>query len=220
MAQPNSANLKAALDQLSRLYPNARTELVYANPFQLLIAVILSAQSTDRQVNKITRRLFEKYKTPEDFASLTPEELAKEIKGCGLFRNKSKNIINTCRLLVESFGSRVPDKLLDLEKLPGVGRKTANVVLNIAYGKPAMPVDTHVFRVARRLGFSKGKTPAAVEKDLMARIPSAMWGDVHHWLIYHGRRVCKARNPRCGDCPLNSYCPGRQDQSGNEPVKP
>lgn len=212
-------NPKMVLEQLARLYPNARTELAYENTFQLLIAVMLSAQCTDKQVNKVTSRLFKKYGGPEDFAALAPEELAEEIKECGLFRNKSKNIVNACRLLVECFGSRVPDRLEDLQILPGVGRKTANVVLNIAYGKPAMPVDTHVFRLARRLGLSRSRTPESVEKDLLSLIPPDSLGDVHHRLIYHGRAVCKARKPRCGECSLSVYCPGRsQSQAGPEGV--
>ncbi len=195
------------MSELSRMYPDARTELVFENPFQLLIAAMLSAQCTDKQVNKITPGLFAKYRSPADFAALSPEELAEDIKGCGLFRNKSKNIVSACKILVEKHGSKVPDNVEDLRLLPGVGRKTANVIMIVAYGKPAMPVDTHVFRVARRLGLSSGKTPEAVEKDLVSIIPPSELGDAHHRLIFHGRRVCTARKPRCPECLLINCCP-------------
>lgn len=194
-------------DLLKQLYPDAGTELVFSDPFQLLVSVILSAQCTDKQVNKVTGKLFTKYRTPADFAKLTPEALAEEIKECGLFRNKSKNIVATSKMLVERFQGEVPDDIDMLQTLPGVGRKTANVIAIVAFGKPAMPVDTHVFRLARRLGLSKGKTPEAVEKDLVALIPPENLGDAHHQLILHGRRVCRARNPLCADCLLHIHCP-------------
>ena len=203
------------LEVLSRLYPDARTELVFNNPFDLLIAVMLSAQCTDRQVNKITANLFKKYRTPGDIAVLSPDELAMDIRGCGLYRNKSKNIVNTCRILVERYDSEIPDDMDELLSLPGVGRKSASVVLIAAYGKPAMPVDTHVFRLARRLGLSRGKTPDAVEKDLLSIIPPAQLGHVHHQMIFHGRRVCTARKPRCAGCQLQNFCPSCQPQDGS-----
>lgn len=207
--RPAKTKKKRIIDLLSGLYPGASTELIFASTFQLLVAVMLSAQCTDRQVNKVTGRLFQKYSVPEDFARLEEEELAGEIKGVGLYRNKSRNIVRTSRLLVENHNSRVPQSRVDLEALPGVGRKTANVVLNVAYSAPVMPVDTHVFRVSRRLGLSAGKTPGAVEKDLTALIPAELMGAMHHSLILHGRRICRARSPLCGDCPLADLCPGK-----------
>lgn len=199
---------KEILGRLACLYPDASTGLQYGSIFQLLVAVMLSAQCTDKQVNRITALLFKKYSKPEDFAVLNGEELADQIRGCGLFRNKSRNIINTSRILVEKYASRVPDNREDLEALPGVGRKTANVVLNIAFNKPVMPVDTHVYRVSRRLGLSAGKSTTKVERDLQEIIPPGQIGMLHHCLIFHGRSVCRARNPRCGDCSLADICPG------------
>ncbi|MHB8158615.1 MAG: endonuclease III [Desulfocucumaceae bacterium] len=204
------------LDILSGLYPEARTELQYSSTFQLLVAVILSAQSTDRQVNKITGLLFKKYSRPEDFAGLEWEELAEDIKSCGLYRNKSRNIVSASRILVERHSSAVPGDRAALEALPGVGRKTANVVLNIAFNVPVMPVDTHVFRVSRRLGLSVGKTPGAVEKDLEELIPPEGMGKIHHCLILHGRNICRARNPLCGECKLSGLCPGKQQQGAKK----
>ncbi len=207
-------SIEKILTVLSRLYPDVRTELVFSNNFELLIAVMLSAQCTDRQVNKITAKLFKKYHNPDDIAALTPDELAQDIRECGLYRNKSKNIVNTCRMLVEKYGSEIPAEMDALLSLPGVGRKSASVVLIVAFGKPAMPVDTHVFRLARRLGLSRGKTPEAVEKDLLVIIPPDQLGHVHHRIIYHGRRVCSARKPRCKECALQNLCPSRQPQDG------
>ncbi|MFZ5632531.1 MAG: endonuclease III [Bacillota bacterium] len=205
------------LEKLAGLYPDARTALQYGSIFQLLVAVILSAQCTDKQVNKITSSLFKKYSKPEDFAGLDWEELARELKGCGLYKNKSRSIVGASRILVEKYGSRVPADREALEALPGVGRKTANVVLNIAFNRPVMPVDTHVYRVARRLGLSDGRTPVAVEKDLTEVVPPEQMGNMHHCLILHGRRVCRARNPRCGQCDLSDLCPSVSCQPpGNE----
>lgn len=181
--------------------------LRYGNPFQLLVAVILSAQCTDQRVNMTTERLFARYKTPEDFASLRPEALAEEIRGCGLYHNKSRHIIETSRILVEKFESRVPDNQADLESLPGVGRKTANVVLSVAFGRPAFPVDTHIFRVSRRLGLSGGKNPRQVEDDMTRLFPAGELGAWHHRLIHFGRTTCTARKPACGSCALKNYCP-------------
>lgn len=203
----SKAKKSLVLEKLSGLYPGASTQLEYGSTFQLLVAVMLSAQCTDRQVNKITAGLFKKYGEPEDFAALDWEELAEEIKGCGLYRNKSRNIVSASRILVERHGSRVPPDREALEALPGVGRKTANVVMNVAFGMPVMPVDTHVFRVSRRLGLSAGKTPAFVEKDLEKIVPPEMTGIIHHCLIKHGREVCRARNPWCSRCGLIGYCP-------------
>lgn len=204
-----AARAREILAVLARTYPKSKTALNFASPFQLLVAAMLSAQSTDRQVNIITAGLFLRYRTPADFARLTPAELAEEIKGCGLYRNKSKNIIATSRTLVEKYGSIVPSTREELEQLPGVGRKTANVVLNVAFGQPALPVDTHVFRVSHRLGLSGARTPERTEADLLKLIPEALRRDAHHQLITHGRQICRARRPRCPVCPLAGLCPSR-----------
>jgi len=195
------------LERLALLYPGAVTGLNYETTFQLLVAVMLSAQCTDKQVNKTTEKLFKKFSRPEDFAALEWEELAAHISGCGLYRNKSRNIVNTSRILTEKYASQVPDDQAALEALPGVGHKTANVVLNIAFGRPVMPVDTHVFRVSRRTGLSAGKNVAAVEKDLLAVVPPDRLGDIHHCLILHGRQICRSRQPKCGECGLTELCP-------------
>lgn len=197
------------ISALADTYPGASTELVYKTPFQLLIAVMLSAQCTDRRVNLITGKLFARYRGPEDFAMLNEEDLAAEIKSCGLFRNKSRHIIETSRILMARHGGRVPGNRADLESLPGVGRKTANVILSLTFNEPTMPVDTHVFRVSRRLGLATGKTPAEVELELLSIIPPEETGLLHHCLIAHGRRVCTARKPDCSACPLIKLCPRR-----------
>jgi endonuclease-3 len=198
--------IRKIMDTLAAMYPDAHCELRFRNPFELLIATILSAQSTDRQVNKVTERLFAKYPTPQDFLSLSEEELAEEIRGLGLYRNKSKNILQTCRILVEQYGGEVPAEREALEKLPGVGRKTANVVLSNAFGIPALAVDTHVHRVSNRLGLASSNNPLETEKQLTRRIPREEWSIAHHRLIWHGRRICSARNPKCGICDLAPYC--------------
>lgn len=198
--------VKQILDELAQLYPYAKTALKFNSPFELLVATILSAQSTDKQVNKITESLFKKFNSPQDFAKLTPQELEKLIKGCGLFRNKSKSIVETSRILVDEYNGKVPEDLESLIKLPGVGRKTANVVLSSAFGKNAIAVDTHVFRVANRLGLANSDTPLGTELDLRETIPEELWSQAHHWLIAHGREVCSARNPRCNSCSLQHLC--------------
>lgn len=195
--------------------PDTGPTLNFSNTFELLLAVILSAQCTDKQVNKTTANLFTKYPTPEDFASLSQEQLEKEIKGCGLYRNKSLHIIKTSRILVEKFGGKVPDNLLELRSLPGVGRKTANVVLNIAYQKPTFPVDTHVYRVSRRLGLSGGNTALQVEKDLIKLIPGQERGNWHHRLIQFGRTTCTARGPKCKNCPVIRFCKYQQGKKAD-----
>ena len=200
------SNQQEVLKILARELPDTGPTLNFKNTFELLVAVILSAQCTDKQVNKTTAGLFARYQTPQEFANLTPEQLAKEIKGCGLYRNKSLHIIKTCRILVEKYGGKVPDNLVELRSLPGVGRKTANVVLNIAYQKPTFPVDTHVFRVARRLGLSSGNTILQVEKDLMKLIPEQERGNWHHRLIQFGRTICTSKKPQCHHCPVNKFC--------------
>ena len=198
------------LEILEETYRGAKPELHFSNPFELLIAVILSAQCTDKRVNITTARLFKKAATPADIVALGISGLEEEIKDCGLFRNKAKNIMATCRTLVEEFGGEVPSDYDTLLKLPGVGRKTANVVTSVAFGRPAIAVDTHVFRIANRLKLAVGETPLAVEKGLMKAIPREKWSAAHHWLIYHGRRVCKANRPLCGECPLADVCPSRE----------
>lgn len=194
------------LDTLQQLYPDAHCELNYRSPFELLIATILSAQCTDKRVNEITAPMFENLNEPGHYLHLTQEEMEEHIKGLGLYKNKSKNILETCRILFEKYNSEVPQTHEQLEALPGVGRKTANVVLSNAFGIPAIAVDTHVFRVANRLGLAKSDNVDEVERQLMKRIPREKWSDAHHWLIWHGRRICSARNPQCGVCPLQPMC--------------
>lgn len=201
-----SDRVERILDGLARQYPDAQCELDHSNPFELLVATVLSAQSTDVRVNQVTAKLFKKYATPEAMAALTPEMLAEEIKELGLFRNKAKHLVALSQLLLEKHGGEVPTDRKALEALPGVGRKTANVVLSTAFGVPAIAVDTHVFRVARRLGLATGETPRAVEDELMETIPEELWTMSHHCLIHHGRRICAARRPRCEICPLYSDC--------------
>ena len=202
----NAQKRRQIFERLRDANPNPTTELKYSSPFELLIAVILSAQATDVSVNKATERLFAVANTPEAILELGEEGLKKYIKTIGLFNNKAKNIIETCRILIQKFGGRVPDNRRDLESLPGVGRKTANVVLNTAFGQPTMAVDTHIFRVANRTGLAKGKTPLAVEKKLLKVIPKEFLKDAHHWLILHGRYVCTARKPKCSSCIIEDLC--------------
>jgi len=192
---------------LQETYQGAKTALRYKNTFELLIATMLAAQSTDKQVNVITASLFRKYPDPASFARLTPEELEQEIKGVGLYKNKSRHIIAACRQILEKHHAQVPSTREELEALPGVGRKTANVVLSIGFGQPALAVDTHVFRVANRLKLAEAKDPLETERQLCAWIPQELWSEAHHWLIYHGRRVCRARQPLCHQCFLSAYCP-------------
>lgn len=187
-------------------YDGAATELQHRTPFQLLVATMLSAQCTDRQVNKTTPHLFEKYPEPQDFARLEPEELEKDIRSCGFYRTKSRNIIETSRILLKHYGGQVPADIEALQTLPGVGRKTANVVGSNAFGIDAIAVDTHVFRVSNRLGLANAQNVEQTEKQLMDNIPKTKWIEAHHWLIYHGRRVCRARNPKCNECFLSTHC--------------
>lgn len=198
--------VKEVLNILEELYPHAKAELNFSNPFELLIATILSAQCTDVRVNKVTQKLFKEYKTPEDYLKLSEEELGEKIRSCGFYNNKSKNILGTCEMLVKEYGGNVPDTREELMKLPGVGRKTANVVLSNAFSKDAIAVDTHVFRVSNRIGLSNSDNVLDTEKDLMRNIEKIMWSKAHHLLIFHGRRICKARKPLCEKCPLDSYC--------------
>ncbi|HCW05730.1 MAG TPA: endonuclease III [Clostridium sp.] len=194
------------LDILYEIHPDAHCELEHENPFQLLVATVLSAQTTDKKVNEVTRKLFKIYKSPQDFATLDYGELEQEIKEIGLYRNKAKNIINLSRLLLENFNGEVPRSHEDLMTLPGVGRKTANVVLSNAYGIPALAVDTHVFRVSNRLGLATASKVEETEKQLTKAIPKDEWIIAHHTLIFHGRRICKAQRPNCGECALASKC--------------
>ncbi len=195
------------LELLEQHYKDTTTALNYSTPFELLIAVVLSAQCTDARVNIITGRMFPRYNTPEKILELGQAGLADEIRDCGLFRSKAKNIMSTCEILCREYNGQVPDNFDDLLKLPGVGRKTANVLVSQLFGVPAIAVDTHVFRVANRLKLAVGDTPLAVEQGLMRAIPREKWGDAHHWIIWHGRKVCKATNPACTVCPLNHLCP-------------
>ena len=186
--------------------PVAETELNYSNPFELLIAVILSAQCTDKRVNMITPPLFRDFPTPEALASSTPEVIFEYIRSVSYPNNKAKHLVGMAQMLVKDFGSEVPGTLEELVKLPGVGRKTANVIQSIVFNKAAMAVDTHVFRVSKRLGLSNGKTPLAVEKDLEKNISEDLRPIAHHWLILHGRYVCTARKPKCMECGLKDLC--------------
>lgn len=200
------------IKRLKELYPDVKTALYHRNPFELLIATILSAQTNDNQVNKVTPTLFEKYPTPALLGALEPEELAQEIKTIGLYKNKSKYIIETCKILIEKYNGEVPQTRKELMTLPGVGRKTANVVLSCAFSIPALAVDTHVFRVSNRLGLAQAKTTLEAEKKLMDVIPQKYWLDAHHWLIWHGRLVCKARSPECNTCKISDLCDYRQNE--------
>ncbi|RCX32384.1 endonuclease III [Thioalbus denitrificans] len=193
--------------------PHPTTELEYTTPFELLVAVILSAQATDVGVNKATRRLFPAASTPAAIAALGEAGLKEYIKTIGLFNSKAKNILETCRILLERHGGEVPRDRTSLEALPGVGRKTANVVLNTAFGEPTIAVDTHIFRVSNRTGIAPGKNPMEVEKRLLRRVPAEYRKDAHHWLILHGRYTCLARKPRCGSCIIEDLCEYRHKTS-------
>lgn len=197
--------------------PAAESELDYDSPFHLLVAVILSAQCTDKRVNQVTPALFSRFPRPEDLAASTFEEVFEFIRSVSFPNNKTEHLLGMARKLVSDFGSKVPDNVEELQRLPGVGRKTANVVASVIYGKPVIAVDTHVFRTARRLGLSDGKTVEAVEADLTAAIPETLRPIAHHWLILHGRYVCKARKPDCTACGLAPYCRSFSE-SGGTPV--
>lgn len=210
------------LEGLEALYGDEQCGLDFSSPFELLIATILSAQCTDVRVNIVTAELFKAYNTPEKMLTLTEPKLKEKIKTCGLANTKAKNILATCHQLLADFGGEVPSTMAELTKLPGVGRKTANVVMSNAFDLPAIAVDTHVFRVSRRLGLAKGKNVNQVEESLMKNIPKALWSRAHHWLIWHGRRLCTARNPKCEICPLHSDCQEyqkKQRQSKKEKSK-
>ncbi len=202
----NAQKRREVFVRLAKANPNPRTELVYRSPFQLLVAVILSAQATDKSVNAATAKLFRKANTPEQLVELGVEGLKPYIRTIGLYNNKAKNIIATANALIEHHGGIVPRERAALEALPGVGRKTANVVLNTAWGKDVIAVDTHIFRVANRTGLAHGKTPREVEDKLTRTTPAEFRRDAHHWLILHGRYICKARRPECWRCPIQDLC--------------
>ena len=194
------------LAELERLYPDARPALHYGTPYELLIAVILSAQCTDERVNKVTAELFKEHNTPEKMLTLSQEELEKYIFSCGLYRSKAAHILSASRDIVEKFGGEVPSEHKQLKSLAGVGQKTANVVYAVAFGGDAIAVDTHVFRVSNRLGLAHADTPEKTEKQLKQVIPQSDWSKAHHWLIFHGRRVCHSQKPDCINCTLNKWC--------------
>jgi endonuclease-3 len=202
----NAAKRYEIFRRLHEDNPEPKTELAYSTPFELLVAVTLSAQATDVSVNKATAKLFPAANTPEAIYALGVEGLSEYIKTIGLYNSKAKNVIEACRILIEKHGSQVPDNREDLEALPGVGRKTANVVLNTAFRQLAMAVDTHIFRVSNRTGIAPGKNVLEVEKKLMKFVPKEFLLDSHHWLILHGRYVCQARKPRCGSCRIEDLC--------------
>ena len=201
-----TAAIETFFATLQAANPHPASELEYASVFELLAAVLLSAQATDVSVNKATRRLFVAANTPAKMLALGEAGLIGHIQTIGLFRSKAKHLLETCRILIERHGGKVPRSREALQALPGVGRKTANVVLNVAFGEPTIAVDTHVFRVANRTGLAPGKDPLAVEQALLARVPAAYLADAHHWLILHGRYVCLARSPRCTDCAVARWC--------------
>ena len=198
--------VKKILDELSSLYPDAQPALHFESPYELLVAVILSAQCTDERVNKVTAVLFKNYDTPEKMLTLSQSELEKYIFSGGFYHNISAHILSASRDIIEKFGGEVPDSLEKLRTLAGVGRKTANVVYAVAFGGNAIAVDTHVFRVSNRLGIAEGKTPEKVEDGLREAIPEELWSKAHHYLIYHGRRVCHSQKPDCINCTLKDYC--------------
>ena len=200
---------KMILEKLEQMYPEAKAELVFSNPYEMLVATILSAQCTDRQVNKVTPAVFSRYPDPVSMAAADINDLYPMVKSCG-FSTKASNIISACRIIRDIYGGEVPHTMEELTKLPGVGRKTANVVLSNAFGIPAFAVDTHVFRVCNRLGLCRADNVTETEKQMTRIIPKEKWGQAHHWLIWHGRRLCKARNPLCRDCELKDLCPYRK----------
>jgi endonuclease-3 len=212
---PRKLPVAEILERLAQHYPDAKCALNHTTPFELLVATMLSAQCTDARVNIVTGRVFPSYNTPEQFASLTPEQIGELIKDCGLWQTKAKNIHLTSHILLQEHGGEVPGTLEELVKLPGVGRKTANVVLSNAFDVPAIAVDTHVFRVSNRLGLANAATVEETEVQLMRRIPRQQWSPAHHWLIHHGRQVCDARKPKCSECPLADLCKYAQASTVN-----
>ena len=216
----DAARAAQVMQELEKLYPEARPELNFSNPFETLVATILSAQCTDKRVNMVTARLFPQYPDAFAMAKLEPEELEPMIRECGLYRNKAKNIVAACRALVEQYNGVVPDTREELMKLPGVGQKTAGVVLLAAFGDDQIPVDTHVFRVSRRIGLADANTPEKVEVQLRGILPREIWSYGHHLLIWHGRRVCAARKPACERCPLaDGLCEKHMESEPEQPVE-
>jgi endonuclease-3 len=211
--------IRFSLDKMAEMFPTAHCELVHSNPFELVIAVSLSAQCTDVLVNKVTKTLFQKYKTPEDYLKVSLEELQEDIRSIGLFRNKAKNIQKLCQLLINDYNGVLPQDRDELTKLPGVGRKTANVVVSVAFDVPAIAVDTHVERVSKRLGICRWKDSVLeVEKTLMKKIPKEEWSNAHHRLIFFGRYHCKAQNPQCESCPLLEVCREGKKRIGKKEI--
>ena len=204
---------KAVLETLEALYPDARPELNFRNPYETLVAVMLSAQCTDKQVNTVTPALFERYPTVESMAAASVEDVYPMVKSCG-FKTKASNIVESCRLIMQLHGGEVPGDMKALTALPGVGQKTANVVLANAFGVPTIAVDTHVFRVSNRIGLAQAKNVEETERQLQKAIPKKDWVAAHHWLIFHGRRVCHARNPACELCALNNLCKAAKAAGG------
>lgn len=194
------------VSHFSAKQPDAETELNYNNPFQLLVAVILSAQCTDKRINQVTPALFQRFPTPESLAATTPDIVFDYIRSVSYPNNKAKHLVGMAKMLVDDFSSEVPSGIDQLQKMPGVGRKTANVIASVIYNAPAMAVDTHVFRVANRIGLTTGKTPLAVEKELVKNLPEHTIHIAHHWLILHGRYVCVARSPKCSICEITDFC--------------
>lgn len=212
------ARVRVVIRRLKRAYPDAKTALNHTNAFELLIATILSAQSTDVRVNIVTADLFRKYRKPEDYLKVPASELERDIHSTGFFRNKTKSIQGTSKMLIEQFGGEVPHTMDELLELPGVARKTANVVLGNAFGiKAGVVVDTHVTRLSHRLGFSQEKTAEKIELDLIEIVPRKDWVMFPHWLIYHGRQICKARNPLCEQCVIEKQCPSSYLKTGVMP---
>jgi len=216
----NPQRRRELFERLRALNPHPTTELGYATPFELLVAVILSAQATDKSVNVATRKLFPVANTPRAILDLGVEGLSNFVRSIGLYQGKARNIIATCRILLEQHGGEVPAERERLEALPGVGRKTANVILNTAFGQPTMAVDTHIFRVANRTGLAPGQTVRAVEDKLLKNVPPGFLQDAHHWLILHGRYVCKARAPACPTCPIADLCEFRDKTPAKDPARP
>lgn len=202
----NKQKLHKIFEILQKNNPSPTTELIYNSTFELLIAVILSAQATDISVNKATEKLFKTANTPKKIFELGLDRLKEYVKSIGLFNSKASNIIKTCEILINKYNSKVPNTRVDLESLPGVGRKTANVILNTAFGEPTIAVDTHIFRLSNRLNIAKGKTPIEVENKLLKVIPDEFKKNAHHWLILHGRYICAAKNPKCSNCVIKDLC--------------
>ena len=216
MKNLNKKDIADIIDILKKTYPNAKCSLDFKTPFEMLVAVCLSAQCTDERVNRTTPSLFAKYDTPEDFANANIKDIEKIVKPCGFYKNKSKNLVNAGKTIVEKFDGKVPENIEELQTIPGVGRKSANVIMLEAFNKTeGIAVDTHCKRLANRIGFSQENEPTKIEKDLCKIIPKKYWKDVNHLFIYHGREICSARNPKCEDCGLSKYCKYMKTKENN-----